>query len=139
MTAIDVSSAETVLVHDGSERGALGAPARDLSGSDIGRLAYRRSLEAVNDQVGQPIRDPDAAPDSEPIGYVTRPDPRKPDIDVVDAVIDELVASGRYAPVEATSKKAKAAAQSDAQEAVVKAAADTPPDDTAGAAESQEA
>lgn len=93
MAAIDVRSADIVLVHDGSDRGAAGAPARDLSANDIGRLAYRRALAAVSDQVGRPIDPSDLE-----LGVITRPDPRQPDEAIVAEILEELLASGRYAP-----------------------------------------
>lgn len=139
MAAIDVTSADPILTHDGSALGALGAPARDLSGNDVARLAYKRAFADVTERVGQPI-DPDD-PDA---GVVTRPDPRSPDPAIVEAVMTDLVASGRYSPVEAKSKKAKAEAHEAAEQAAAEAAAkaaesDTPPDQPAETAEKPEA
>lgn len=101
MASIDPTSAAVALVHDGSDRGAAGAPARDLTEADIARLAYRRARAASDDQVGRLI-DPDD-PDK---GVIARPDPRTPDPAVVAEILDELQASGRYAPAEKPAKKA---------------------------------
>jgi hypothetical protein len=139
MTAIDVTSAEPILTYVPAEDEEIHpdeVEARALSGNDVGRRVYTRAIEELGDQLGRPI-DPE-----DPEGPKHElPDPRQPDQALVDQVIDELVASGRYVPAKATSKKAQAAAVAAAEEAVAKAAAavaETPPDESAGTAETKE-
>jgi len=127
MTTIDPTSSAIVLVHDGSERAAAGAPARDLSGNDIARLAYRRALAEVAEDIGRPVDR-----DDEEAGVITRLDPRQPDEAIVAAIVEELVASGRYAPPE-PARKAKAA------DKPAEAPKDSPIPDTAATADKPEA
>lgn len=90
---ISHDSADVVLEYSGDGRSYVrDAPARDLTGSDIARVAYLRELAEVAQDVGQPIdrEDPDK-------GVVQRPDPRAPKAETIRTVLDELEASGKYA------------------------------------------
>lgn len=116
MAKIDPTSDAIVFVHDGSERGAAGAPARDLTENDIARLAYRRSVAAVTDDVGRPID-----PDDPEAGVIERPDPRKPDPEVVDEILAELEASGRYARPERKKASAKKSSETPTPESAAPA------------------
>lgn len=140
-TTLDPRSAAVALVFTGEPgvpaAGApTGTPARDLTENDLASLVYSRSLGLVAKVVGTPID-----PDDPEKGDHVRPDPRKPDPDVVDAIVNELVATGKYAPPEAKTKKARVAAQEEAEAAVAKAADDEAPspDETADTAEKPEA
>lgn len=104
MPSIDPRSAAIAVRFIGTdERGAAGAPARDLSESDIARLAYVRTLNPIISDIGRPIVSDD--PESE---VYVRPDPRKPDPRAVAEILAELELSGRYELVEPTPKAAKA-------------------------------
>jgi hypothetical protein len=131
MASIDSRSDRIVLVHDGSGRGAGGAPARDLSEHDVARLAYQRSLAEVIDRVGQPVD-----PEDPEKGVISRPDPRTPDPDHVEAILAELEASGRYAAPK-PEKKAKASKADKAAEP--DKPAEPPNPDAAATAEKPEA
>lgn len=100
MPTIDVTSAEPILRYVGAnDKSAADAPPRDLSGNDIGRLAYRRALAPIVGDIGRPIVADD--PDSE---VYVRPDPREPDPKLVAEIIAELELSGLFEPI----KKPKA-------------------------------
>lgn len=72
--AFDPRSDRLVLRYVGDGRPLNGVPARDLTESDLCRIAYERALT-----VG------------------TRPDPRAPDQAAVAAIRDELLARGQFA------------------------------------------
>jgi hypothetical protein len=89
---IDPTSNEVVLAYRGDGVGsARNAPTRDLTHNDIARLVYRESLGEVARDVGQPVdrEDPDSP-------LFAPPDPRAPDQALATAIVDELVASGRF-------------------------------------------
>jgi len=75
---IDPTSACVVLRYTGDGRSIREVPARDLTESDLCRLAYRRALTAL--APGDP-----------------RPDPRVPNQSAVAAIRDELLSRGQFA------------------------------------------
>ncbi len=91
--AFDPLSDRLVLRYVGDGRPIRAVPARDLTESDLCRLAYERALTAVAREVGQPID-----PERPELGLVTRPDPRMPDQAAVAALRDELVDRGQFEP-----------------------------------------
>ncbi len=89
---VDPRSAKVVLHYVGeNDRSARNAPPRDLTESDLARLAYVERIREIGSDVGQPIDRED--PDSE---LIARPDPRDPDPVLVGAIVADLVASGRF-------------------------------------------
>lgn len=74
--AFDPRSDRLVLRYVGDGRPLNGVPARDLTESDLCRIAYERALMALGN---------------------TRPDPRVPDQAAVAAIRDELLARGQFA------------------------------------------
>lgn len=91
---IDLSSSEVILVHvDERGRSARNAPARDLTHSDIARLAYVEALAEVANDIGQPIdrEDPDGP-------TFERPDHKSVDQARARAIYSDLVESGYFSP-----------------------------------------
>lgn len=88
-TSASVRSEAIALVFAGDDRSARNVPARDLTEADLARLAYRRAA-------------------AETLAGGSRPDPRRPDAALVEAIRTELLGTGLYQEPTETATPARA-------------------------------
>lgn len=125
---VDPRSARVVLRYVGEDnRSARNAPPTDITEHGLARLAYVERMREIAQDVGQPIdhEKPDGP-------KFERPDPRSPDPDRVGAIVEELVASGRFELVEAAKASTKKPARGKKAPAEAPAAEKDEPTSDAG-------